>query len=202
MCQLSSIRQFIAQGMHQHIGGGMQEQPELVGGRFVTTGTAGFQTVFVVFDEEFCITPVAINLLVEIFGPGLFERSDDVAGIKIAEIIDIDPADYTAGTFPSAGGVISGCIDTTDLAQILILEFCLFEGKFELTVKRPVGTESNDEFDVVRFTPRMNRRFAVVAVGTKNQDRIGKAVADLPDNSFEQRQNLPPSGSCRIGSWW
>ena len=100
----------------------MQEQPELVGGRFVTTGTAGFQTVFVVFDEEFCITPVAINLLVEIFGPGLFERSDDVAGIKIAEIIDIDPADYTAGTFPSAGGVISGCIDTTGLAQILILE--------------------------------------------------------------------------------
>ena len=66
MCQLSSIRQFVAQGMHQHIGGGMQEQPELVGGRFVTTGTAGFQAVFVVFDEEFCITPVAINLLVEI----------------------------------------------------------------------------------------------------------------------------------------
>ena len=63
-----------------------------------------------------------------------------------------------------------------------------------MTVKRPVGTESNDEFGVVCFTPRMNRRFAVVAVGTKKQDRIGKTVADLPDNSFEQRQNLPPVG--------
>ena len=41
--QLEALQQVGAQGVHQHVGGGMDEQPELVGFLPVADGAVGFQ---------------------------------------------------------------------------------------------------------------------------------------------------------------
>jgi hypothetical protein len=86
----------------------MQETPNLVGSGFVAACPVGFQTVFIVFDEQFGIAPIAIGLIVKIFGFDLFERGDevyDVSGAKFDEAIDVDPAYNPVKTCPSSGGI-------------------------------------------------------------------------------------------------
>ena len=71
MSQGGPCQQFVAQRVHEHIGCGMKEKTELVGGGFVTTGTVGFESDVVVFNEEFGVASVTIDFFVEILGAGL-----------------------------------------------------------------------------------------------------------------------------------
>ena len=144
--QLSSGKQFAAQGVHQHVGGGMQEQPELVGGGLVATGAVRFQSEFVVFDVEFGVAAPAVNGVVEVGCARLLKRGDNIPGVGGTKFIDDHPANDPARTAPGCGPVISGSDDLAwPVAAAFELEFGLLFRECELSVERGVLTLPDDE---------------------------------------------------------
>ena len=191
VCQLSSGKQFAAQDMHQHVGGGMQEQPELVGGCLVAAGAVRFQSEFVVFDVEFGVAATAVNGVVEVGCPCLLERGDDIPGIGGTEFIDDHPANDPARTVPGGGPVISGGNDPAwPVAAAFELEFGLLFRERELAVERGVLTLPDDERNAVSFAPGVDFRLAVMAVGAEDQQRFRETFVDFADNPLEHGDNL------------
>src|ERR1700731_3040378 len=76
-----ALRIGIAHAKHEPIGGGVQDQAELVGFGIAAGGAVGSELALVQLNEVLGVSPRAIESLVKMSGAGL-ERGDDIAHIQ------------------------------------------------------------------------------------------------------------------------
>ena len=71
------------QGVHEHVGGGGQIQPELIGAHRCRAGPVGEQTQLLFFYAVLHVAPRTVEVFVESAGPQAFRRQggDDESGI-------------------------------------------------------------------------------------------------------------------------
>ncbi len=71
------------QGVHEHVGGGGQIQPELIGAHRCRAGPVGEQTQLLFFYAVLHVAPRTVEVFVERAGPQAFRRQggDDESGI-------------------------------------------------------------------------------------------------------------------------
>src|SRR5216684_1182266 len=105
-CELCSryrraLRNGTAHGKHEPVGGGVQDQAELVGFGIAAGGAVGSELALVQLDEVLGVSPRAIEGLVKMPGAGL-ERGDDIAHIQ----------------------PLRGCLDARHEAPLLVPAFC------------------------------------------------------------------------------
>ena len=79
--KLGGFKSVFPEGMEQNIGGGVQEEAELVGGKFVAGGAVGFEVDFVVFDIVFHLAAAAVEVFVDGGVIGIGEIGDHEAGV-------------------------------------------------------------------------------------------------------------------------
>src|ERR1700751_6387997 len=96
-------RRDAAQGQHQPVGGGMDQEAELVGGGLGARGAAGSEMQLVRLDQVFGLSACTIDLLVERLGQA-WQIGDDEAAIGTLRA-GLDASDEAAFEFPAFGGV-------------------------------------------------------------------------------------------------
>ena len=96
----------IAQGEHQPVGRGVQDEAELVGERALAGGPVGGELALVQLDEVLGLAAGAVDIFIEMAGVSA-ERGDDVAGVEAARG-GLQPGDDPAFAVPRTGGVVEG----------------------------------------------------------------------------------------------
>ena len=96
----------IAQGEHQPVGRGVQDEAELVGDRALAGGPVGGELALVQLDEVLGLAAGAVDIFIEMAGVSA-ERGDDVAGVEAARG-GLQPGDDPAFAVPRTGGVVEG----------------------------------------------------------------------------------------------
>ena len=96
----------VAQGEHQPVSGGVQNQPELVGERSLAGGPIRGELPPVQPDQVLGLTSGTIDVFVEIAGIAA-ERSDDTSSIEVAGA-HLQPDNDPTSTAPGAGRIGEG----------------------------------------------------------------------------------------------
>ena len=99
-------RHGIAQGEHQPVGRGVQDEAELVGDRALAGGPVGGELALVQLDEVLGLAAGAVDIFIEMAGVSA-ERGDDVAGVEAPRGC-FQPGDDPAFAVPRTGGVVEG----------------------------------------------------------------------------------------------
>lgn len=76
------LEQVRLETVEEHVGRGMEEDPELIGLKFGTGGTVGFEEKFVLFDVEFIFSTWAIAVSREDGGSESLNVGDDKAQVQ------------------------------------------------------------------------------------------------------------------------
>ena len=63
--ELSGFKGVFPEGLEQNVGGGVQEEAELIGGKLVAGGAVGLEVDFVVFDVVFHLAAAAVEVFVD-----------------------------------------------------------------------------------------------------------------------------------------
>ena len=87
----------VAQGEHQPIGAGVQDQPELIGERALAGGSVRGELSLVQLDQVLGLAAGAVDIFVEMAGLAA-QRGDDVAGVGAARGL-LQPGDDPALRF-------------------------------------------------------------------------------------------------------
>lgn len=80
--QLRPLEQVGAQGMEKDIGGGMQEEAELIGLEAMAGGTIRLEVEFVLLDTELVLTAGTVDVAIEDGGVGFFHVGDHKAYVS------------------------------------------------------------------------------------------------------------------------
>ena len=157
----------IAQGEHQPVVAGVQDQPELIGEWALAGGSIRGELALVQLDQVFGLASGAIDVFVEMAGLA-GERGDDIAGIEAARG-GLQAGDDPAFAAPGAGGVGEGgegphpvCAGLGP-AHLEVVGHLVCEGG-----KRPIAREAEDVVDAVLLAPGHDLRTAVMAVAPED----------------------------------
>ena len=96
-------RRQAAQAQQQPVGGGVDQQAELVGGRLGAGGAVGGEVQLVRLDQVFGLSPGAVDLLVERLGQARQIGDDEAAVGALGS--GLDAGDDAALDLPAGGGV-------------------------------------------------------------------------------------------------
>jgi len=182
-------RQGIAEREHQPVGGGVEDQPELVGGRALAGGAVGGELDLVLLDEGLGLAAGAVDPFVEMAGLA-GERSDYVARVEAARR-RLEPGDDAAFAVPRAGGVI----EAGEAAHLL--RAGLGAAHLEIVgdivgeaVQNGIARQAEDVVDAVFLAPRHGLGSAVVAVSAEGQPGARPVSADAAHRVLQQGADL------------
>ncbi len=183
----------MAERKHQPVGGGVQDQAELVGERALAGGAVGGELGLVELDEVFRLSADAVDVFVEMarLAGG---RGDDVACVEAARR-RLEPGDDAAFPVPRAGGVI----EVGEAAHPVGagLGAAHLEVVADLpgeAVQRRIAGQPEDEVDAVVLAPVHRLVAAVMAVPAEGQPGARPVPADTADKVLQQGADLDPRG--------
>ena len=195
-CELGPVerhaaRHGIAEREHQPVGGGVQDQPELVGERALAGGAVGGELGLVQLDQVLRLAAGAVDPFVEMARPA-GERGDDVARVEAAGR-RLQPGDHAARAVPRAGGVG----EVGEAADLVATGFGvarpdLLAGLAGKGVQHRIAGQAEDIVDAVVLAPRHRLGPAVVAVAPEGEPGARPVPADAPRQMLEHGADLDP----------
>src|SRR3954468_22448632 len=165
--------------MQEPVGGGVQYQPELVGGGLAARSPVRCQVPLVGLDQVFGLASCAVHDLVEPPRRAA-QAGDDEPAIR-SPVRSLDPGDHPTLDAPGLGGIGELAV----AANLLALAFdpahggslgeALHPGEQDL-----VAGQAEDVADAVALAPSHRLGPAVVAVAADQDVDLGPAGADSP----------------------
>src|SRR5467141_5032071 len=194
-CELSSrqrraLRSGAAHGKHKPVGGGVQDQAELVGFGIAAGGAVGSELALVQLDEVLGVSPRAIEGLVKMPGAGL-ERGDDIAHIQPLRRC-LDARHEASLLVPALCAVAKGL----EAAQPVFAPERALHGDrvgrlARQSIKNIVAGEAKNVVDALGFLAPLHRLVAAVMAVAAHQDvDLGPMPADAFDDMLEDRADL------------
>ena len=177
-----TLDQPAAQRIQQPVGGGMQEQPELVGPEAVAAQAVGEAGVLEILDPQFGFAPIDIPV-VEVSG-----GSERVVTTKrvLGPLGDLGFEDDPPCRVPRAR-LIPRFPDQTHLVRAGFGLLCgrLGEQVGGFGLEAGIGHQADGVVQVLVFTVVVERRDGEAAVGPQLDGDPGPALADQPHQPFE-----------------
>ena len=197
-CELGPVERHpaghgIAQGEHQPVGRGVQDEAELVGDRALAGGPVGGELALVQLDQVLGLAANAIYSFVEMAGVSA-ERGDDVAGVEAARG-GLQPGDDPAFAALGPGGVGEGGEAPHPVragfgaAHPEVVGDIVYEA-----AQRAIARQAEDVVDAVVLAPRHGLRAAAVAVAPEGKPGARPVPADAADQVLEEVRTSAPDG--------
>ena len=196
-----ALRHRGAQAPHQPVGAGMQEQPELVGGRACAGRAVGGEMRLPGLDVVLGRAAPAVDILVERLGLSAGEVGDDEAAIGPLGA-DLDPGDDALDAAPT-GGPVNELLEPADLAR--------FRRRFEASRRAGLqvrdmlaqgrgGCQAEDEVDVVGAAPVNDQRTAVMSVGSDQDAGVRPVAQSRARGGAGERGSQPHSAAWPVAT--
>src|SRR6266404_5550920 len=173
----------ITQREHQPVGGGVQDQPHLVGERAAAAGAVGGELSFVQFDQVLGLAAGAVEGLIDMLGRAGVEAGDDKANVEplcrrfdagAGAALALPRLGLVAGLGEAAqGGLL---VEGTAGADVV-------GGRLDGTSQYRIAGQTEDEIDAVFFAPRHHLRAAVMAVAANGQVGVRPVFAEAADEA-------------------
>src|SRR5262249_16981460 len=170
--------------MQEPVGGGVQDEAELVGLGVAAGGAIGGKLALVPLDEVLGLAAGAIDGLVEMPGAGL-ERGDDIADIETLGR-GLDAGHEAALLVPTLGTVAKGCEGAPlVLARERALDGHRISRLLRQGTENLVATEAKNVVNALAFAPLHHFVAAIVTVAAHQDSDCGPMVADALDDVLE-----------------
>lgn len=184
----------VAHGEDQPVGGGVKDEPHLVGGRGPAAGAVGGELGLVQLDQVLGLAAGAVEVGIEPFGRAGRDVGDDVADVE-TEPRRFDAGRDAALPCPGFGGV-GGLGEAAH--GVLVLDRALdadVVGDFlDLGSERLRAGEAEDVIDAVRLAPVHDLGPAIVAVAADGDAGCRPMAADRPDETADVTAHLDAGG--------
>src|ERR1700730_13144967 len=185
-----ALRSGTAHAKHEPIGGGVQDQAELVGFGIAAGGAVGSELALVQLNEVLGVSPRAIEGLVKMSGAGL-ERGDDIAHIQPLRRC-LDARHEAPLLVPALCTVAKGL----EAAQLVFARERALHGDrvgrlARQSMKSIVAGEAKNVVNALGFFAPLHRLVAaVMAVATHQDVDLGPMPADAFDDMLEDSADL------------
>ena len=187
------LRQRLADGPHQPIGGDVEEQPHLVGIGRTARGAVAPQLSLVKLDEVLRLAAGAIERVVDMFGTTGLERGDDEADIE-PHRTGFDAGDDTpAIVAPALGGITGlGIAAQHRLPACGTIDADCIRGADDdgVGMQRPVAGKPEHVIDLVGLAPCHNLGAAIMTVAAQRDAGFGPVRLDTPVQSADMAGDL------------
>ena len=181
----------VAQGEHQPVGAGVQDQPELIGERALAGGSVRGELTLVHLDQVLGLATGAVEDFIEMAGLAA-ERGDDIAGVEAART-RLQPSDDPAFAAPGAGGVGEGGDAAHPVCAGLGPAHSEVVGHLVCeSTQRAIAREAEDVVDVVLLAPGHGLCAAVVTVSPEDDPGVRPVPANAADQMLQQGADLRP----------
>ena len=189
--EVHPARHRIAEREHKPVGGGVEDQAELVGERALAGGAVGGELGLVLLDEVLGLSAGAIHPFVEMARLA-GERGDDVARVEAAGR-RLEPGNDPARAVPRSGGVIeAGEAAHLVGAGLSVAQLDVVGGLVGEGVQHRIPRQAEDVVDAVVLAPRHRLGPAVMAVAPEGQPGARPVAADAPRQMLQHGAHLDP----------
>ena len=194
------VRDGIANGEHQPVGGGMQDQAHLVRERRATGGSVGGELGFVEFDEVFGLSAGTVEHGVDRLGATGGHVGHDKASVEpFACGFDSSADAALDGLSIGAGPGFGGITSLGETAPFVLILQCPFSadtigGGIDKAGQHLVAGEPEDVADVVGLAERHDLVPAVMAVAPDGDLRCRPMQVQAVDQSAQMAGDLAARG--------
>src|SRR3954470_6281327 len=172
------------------VGGGVQDQPHLIGERAAAAGAIGGKLGLVQFDQILGLASGAVERLVDMLGrPGL-DAGDDEADIE-ALCGGLDPGTGTPVDMPGFRPV--ACLGEAAQAGLLVERPAgtnVVGRRIDQPVEHSVAGQTEDEVDVVLIAPFHDLRASVMAIASDRDAGLRPVPANAIDETAQVTADL------------
>jgi len=186
----------LSEAPHQPVGGGMQDQPHLVGIGQAAGGAIAGKLRLVHLDEVLGLAASAVERIVDVLGRATCQRGDDIADVH-AQSARLDPGGDAALAFPALRPVAGLGIIAQDHSIILgALDRAGIGGRYDdrIGAQRCIGGKSEDIVDAVCLAEGQDFRPAIVPITADGDVGVGPVPADMPHETPEVSGRLRARG--------
>ena len=176
-----ALRHQRPQTPHQPIGGGVQEQPHLVGAGPTAGGPVGCQVGLPGLDMIFRVAAPTVGPLIKLFGWAAGQAGDNEPCVHALRP-GLDPGDDALGAGPTGGGIVEFLIAPHLVRSVGPGLGAGLQG-FDMAAQRLGLGQADDEVDTVSPAPGQDLGRGIVPVAAQQDVDPGPVGPDGPDDA-------------------
>jgi hypothetical protein len=180
------VLEVMSQQRKQAIGGGAQEQAELVGQEAVATQAVGPELQLEPFDAVFCVAPQHIEVVID--KPGIATQVGDHEARIGAEAVILHFGDDPAGPGPGLRLIAEGGKEPRFFPRLLLRALRSFQEGGGLFQDPAVSDEADDLADILPLQIAVERGNGKAGIGPEEDECPGISLLQLLDQPLEQCQ--------------
>jgi hypothetical protein len=181
------------EGMKKHIGGGMEKQPELIGGKTAAGSAVGEKVILVLFDHKLHGAPAAIDFLINEAAVFVFQVGYDEAGVRTQGAV-FHFGDNPAGLIPGLGFIAYVGKYFNRTAPLIIITGRLADKGLDFPRQRSIRLKPQRIFHIVLFTKIIDLGTGVMGIPPKKNPHFRPGLSNLFHHPLEDGYNLFAAG--------